>query len=75
MEKIYLINYNFKKNGYGIDTFSYRLYNELRKWNLDIEKVEIDNFYKLALKYVKPTFIKKHKRKINICSKQERDKK
>ena len=57
MEKIYLINYNFKENGYGIDTFSYRLYNELRKRNLDIEKIEINNFYKRTLKYVKPIFI------------------
>ena len=59
MEKVYLINYKFKEDGYGVDTFSYRLYNELKKRNLNIEKVEIDNFYKLALKYVKPTFIKK----------------
>lgn len=59
MEKIYLINYDFKENGRGIDTFSYRLYNELRKQNLDIEKIEIDNFYKHTLKYVKPIFINK----------------
>ena len=59
MEKMYLINYDFKENGHGIDTFSYRLYNELRKRNLDIEKIEINNFYKRTLRYVKPIFINK----------------
>ena len=54
---MYLINYDFKENGRGIDIFSYRLYNELRKRNLDIEKIEINNFYKRTLRYVKPIFI------------------
>ena len=59
MEKLYLINYDFKEDGHGIDTFSYRLYNELRKLNLDVEKIEINNFYKHTFKYVKPIFINK----------------
>ena len=57
MEKIYLINDIFSENGRGIDTFSYRLYNGLLKYNLKIEKVELDKFYDYILKYIKPSFI------------------
>lgn len=59
MEKVYLLNNIFSENGYGIDTFSYRLYNGLSKYNLKIEKVEINKFYDQFLKYIKPSLIRR----------------
>jgi hypothetical protein len=36
---IYLINYTFSENGRGVSTYAIRLYNELLKRNINVEKI------------------------------------
>ena len=46
MEKIYLINYTFGENGRGVSTYAIRLYNELLKRNINVEKIATNDVLK-----------------------------
>ena len=57
--EISLINHQFKQTGHGIDVYSYVLYEELKKRNVDINKIEIDQFMNPLLKNIRPNFLNK----------------
>ena len=43
---IYLINYTFGENGRGVSTYAIRLYNELLKRNINVEKIATNDVLK-----------------------------
>lgn len=45
-KKIFLINYTFSENGRGVSTYAIRLYNELLKRNINVEKIATNNILK-----------------------------
>ncbi len=46
MENIYLINYTFGENGRGVSTYAIRLYNELLKRDINVEKIATNDVLK-----------------------------
>ncbi len=46
MEKTYLINYTFSENGRGVSTYAIRLYNELLKRDINVEKIATNDVLK-----------------------------
>jgi len=60
--EISLINYQFKQTGHGIDVYSYRLYEELRK-HINVNKIEINQFMNPLLKNIRPNFLNKNIRR------------
>ena len=46
MDKITLINYTFAENGRGVSTYAIRLYNELLKRNISVEKIATNDILK-----------------------------
>ena len=43
---IYLINYTFSENGRGVSTYAIRLYNELLKRDINVEKIATNDVLK-----------------------------
>ena len=45
-KRVYLINYTFSENGRGVSTYAIRLYNELLKRKVNIEKIATNDILK-----------------------------